>query len=325
MINSASDYKCVNTTGLSGFISGDILPARDNRGDGSWRAMKYEDLLFLQEAKLERENPIYDSSFTKEQPKGRAFSKSVFEEVADLSGLLDSNLRIGNHRCCFIDNEWSIPTIGYSSDSISKDYVGAPSRYWLMKNNKVLSVSDIEDPTVSGMNLKGDNIRKAFYNIKKLSRIGIELEPSDWIVSYVLNGMTRTPTDENLVLHESYSNGLGSRHEMTSIQMTYSFGRYPNCSAAWMLWAGLWRKSGMTDQAFIATAFQCIVNNNGEVLFPLEYQQIVLNAIMRPAADFYTDHVDGFAFGYISGYPVLILDFKAEVNSLSWNWQPSQS
>lgn len=54
MLDTASDYEQLDVAGLARFIKGDVWPVREVRGDGSWRAMKYEDLLFLLEAVRER-------------------------------------------------------------------------------------------------------------------------------------------------------------------------------------------------------------------------------------------------------------------------------
>lgn len=51
MLNSASDYEFLDMSGLEGYVKGEIFPKRSNK-----RLFKYEDLLFLQEGKLERKN-----------------------------------------------------------------------------------------------------------------------------------------------------------------------------------------------------------------------------------------------------------------------------
>lgn len=53
MINSVAGYEMVDVTGLGRFVTGGILPVREG---GARRALKYEDLLFLKEGKLERTN-----------------------------------------------------------------------------------------------------------------------------------------------------------------------------------------------------------------------------------------------------------------------------
>ena len=65
MITSALGYRCLNVMNpdLSRFITGDILPVRIKRNDGSWRAKKYEDMLFLREAFLERMATAYPQKY----------------------------------------------------------------------------------------------------------------------------------------------------------------------------------------------------------------------------------------------------------------------
>ena len=55
MLDGSGDYDWVNVSGISD-ISGDVLPARDEAGDGSWQILDYEDYLFLLEAYYERTN-----------------------------------------------------------------------------------------------------------------------------------------------------------------------------------------------------------------------------------------------------------------------------
>jgi hypothetical protein len=53
MLNSAKDYVMLDLTGLEGYVKGNVFPKVGNGKDCSY-PMKYEDILFLQEAQLER-------------------------------------------------------------------------------------------------------------------------------------------------------------------------------------------------------------------------------------------------------------------------------
>ena len=80
MINSAADYIMLDTTGKGRHVTGNILPAREGAAK---RALKYEDLLFLKEGKLERQNWKWQDGTppAKVTPPGRRWSRGEFENA----------------------------------------------------------------------------------------------------------------------------------------------------------------------------------------------------------------------------------------------------
>ena len=82
MINSASGYECLNVTGLGSFITGAIMPTRQG---GAKRVLKYEDLLFLKEAWLERHN-WREKPATKESAPGRVLDWVTFNRLFNVVG-----------------------------------------------------------------------------------------------------------------------------------------------------------------------------------------------------------------------------------------------
>lgn len=80
MINSAADYTMLDMTGKGRYVTGNILPAREGAAK---RALKYEDLLFLKEGKLERQNWKWPNGTppAKVAPPGRFLNRTVFEDA----------------------------------------------------------------------------------------------------------------------------------------------------------------------------------------------------------------------------------------------------
>lgn len=85
MVSDAKDYCELDVSRLEGFIRGDIFPVRKMRGDGSWRSEKYEDMLFLDEARLER--MYWHTPLPREKrktPPGRMLSRLAFDGATDI-------------------------------------------------------------------------------------------------------------------------------------------------------------------------------------------------------------------------------------------------
>lgn len=82
MISRVADYEMVDVSGLGRFVKGQILPVREG---GAKRALKYEDLLFLKEGKLERQNWTLAANAAAKANKAAAPSrwlrKNVFESA----------------------------------------------------------------------------------------------------------------------------------------------------------------------------------------------------------------------------------------------------
>lgn len=163
MITSASGYECLNVTNpdLSGFITGDILPVRDNRGDGSWRAMRYEDLLFLQEAMAEREWAIRDDSIVVSSPKPRRIDDYNFKNCVNRTyDKYVLNIVGGITDGYYIDKDKS-PVFNFTRTNATniRDAL----------SNLGYGFSDPEQD-ITHKNITADDVRMAFYRTKKYVR-----------------------------------------------------------------------------------------------------------------------------------------------------------
>ena len=176
MLNSAADYKCVDVTGFpSGTFTGEVLPKRDNRGDGSWRAMKYEDLLFLQEAKQERLF-WFKTQQTKVAPLGRKLDKYAMKINAnietnpgttpsstdDVSGLGGGKWYVNKDTVLSVGIESMRDTGYYSYDEMLKGYLSGKGASLITDSQFAVIGTDIR--------LSADDVRKAYFNLKKLKR-----------------------------------------------------------------------------------------------------------------------------------------------------------
>ncbi len=80
MIAGAAGYEILDVTGLEGFITGEIMPVRMRKG--TERVIRYEDLLFLAEARLERQRwrTLDRDAVVKVAPPGRILDARTFCE-----------------------------------------------------------------------------------------------------------------------------------------------------------------------------------------------------------------------------------------------------
>lgn len=322
MLNSAADYKCVDVTGLEGFITGNPMPKRDKKGDGSWRAMKYEDLLFLQEARCERANWIYDPDFIKEDPKGRIFSKTAIKDVADLSPFFRQNgdpLSYIDHP--FLDKDkWNdIPLSGVDyAPAVQSTYRNV---YSFLRNKYGASVApsrnDLPENSFSEESLNGDDIRSMFYAIKKLSRriVSFEVGFDDYWAEAInfTNGSSRRPDVISDTIYDNSSGGF----LVSSISTRNDLGSYPYCNKAYMAFCTKWKVGDAWYD--VIDSVECSVSGDkGTVSSPSSAD--IVNALRRP--------MNSIAAGAERGEVTsgqLILDFgNAEIDSLNWDWQPEE-
>lgn len=163
MIDSASNYKEMDVSTLSGFISGGIFPVRKKKIDGSWRRLKYEDLLFLKEGKLERKKwKDYTERQELASAPGRIFSKSAFDQLfLDPEDLIHSGGQEYFFYDSFIKCEDELQeTYSFSGFSTSTD---------------ILKTPDVEDfrfstDVTSVVSPKKSRLESAFGNVEKMKR-----------------------------------------------------------------------------------------------------------------------------------------------------------
>ena len=345
MINSASGYECVDVTGLSGFINGNIMPVRDNSGGGAWRAKRYEDLLFLHEAMLEREWAIRADSISLATPKPRFVSTSNFKSCANTTyDKYVVNLPGGNIKGYYID-KYKSPVFNFTqtSETTIKDALASLG----------YGFSDPEQD-ILGRELDADDVRLAFYRTKKYVR-AVHVLSNAPTVTYTAtvtvyrhgeysNEWTETnaSTGAGFPLYEQTVRGTSIAESNSSRRYTFTFSNPPSYR---------WPK-----QTVGGVAPQCywlfLVEVDSHPLGGSHTYNRYLVSKLAGTTSFSSFDVSGMAStaAGLAGVPysdspyatpesnnvgvsiyvkdwvaVMDHDFPAEINSLSWNWQPSGS
>ena len=311
MIDSASGYECVNVSGLSGFITGEILPKRDIAADGSWARQKYEDYLFLLEAKHERENWDTTPSATV-SPKGRLIKGLYISATQVQSSTVSS----------YFKKDIAIPT-GLVSTTSSATIMQAM--------NAAVSLQ-----TVSiGSSLKADTMRKLFWNIAQLKRSTKSITWSDiatgWtgVVTYTLSDGTSAanpPTDSpNRLWAHARGSRVGSPHTGITISYKSSFGTFPWATGAILFLKVTSYNEDSGAYFYDVVAVRCSVSN-GTVSVPSlsGVAQTACAAHGMTYTAFPSRITSGGGSVDITSYLLVVEnDFPAEIDSLNWNWQPT--
>lgn len=320
MISSASGYEWVNVTPLSGFISGDIMPVRDDREDGSWQRLKYEDLLFLMEAQLERANWRYAPSALV-TPPGRVLKRAVTLN----QGIWPSDSGWVNE---YFDREAAMPT------------------------GIVATTQGVTIPAACGINaapfaarpannyqrrLAADDIRTMFYNVKLATRTVTSVTAQDLATSwtgttvYTQSDGTQnvgTPYEGWGVLWDhGNATRVGSPYEVISITYKSEIATYPHASAATLLVKVESALDNVTGIWYDVVALPCSVTA-GAVAVPslsgLAQQIAAVHGLNYTTAPGFIT-TGGGLIGI--GDMALVVDhvFPAEINSLNWDWTPQSS
>ncbi len=164
MIDSVAEYEMVDASGLGRFVNGQILPVRNG---GAKRALKYEDLLFLMEGKLERQNWEWTNGMPpgKVAPPGRFMDRRAFEEAV-CNGYWGYNA--GEYRDK--DKEIEAGIVPYADRaSIIGGY--GPD-WWEARDRIVGDVVELEEVS-AGRSLKIEKLEKAYENMGKLKRTSV--------------------------------------------------------------------------------------------------------------------------------------------------------
>jgi hypothetical protein len=278
MLSSATDYTCLDLTGVEGFIKGDIYPVRKARGDGSHRALKYEDLLYLHEAKLKREN-YANSTFTKQKPYGRNLSNSAFKDV--------TSINIQNNRDYVLKDDWDLS----GPKSMTEKGIVYRSGISFMIDNGAFTSVNVSNGTTHRF-LSKSNVEEAYENIKKTVRVRL---PSlfRFLDSYTYKGR---PIEVNggsflIAYQDNYA---------TSFHAPYVYGEYIGCKKAYLPLATSWDRDMISHHTL--HIFSCKVLSSGVVLSP--DMSGVRYAVLNDA-----DSMPDGAGLYMTGDQSLILDF----------------
>ncbi len=335
MLNSAADYRCVDVTGLSGFITGDPLPRRDKKGDGSWRAMKYEDLLFLQEAREERRLCAQSALPAKASPKGRVLSWSVFSDAFP-TGSIDfrSQTESGGF---FMDADVAIPTAVTTCSTNENPYaIAMPGAFSTTYNDYVPEYEPLSWKKPVGDLALGnvDDVRRAYYNVQEQTRSII------YAPSWYYGTITAT-----LVIH--HNDGTSETVDYSDAQVAYEFihtnrGRTNYLHATWTPPANLGRFvfarsatlliclicNGGNGDAYDLIPFHCTVTNGLVAMPQIDFATLISDACTRHGIPYYATD-PGYIESNVSGSVwfsrmslIIDHDFPAEVESLNWNWEP---
>lgn len=321
MISSAIGYEWVNVAGLSSFITGDILPVRDNRGDGSWQRLKYEDLLFLMEAQLERANWRYAPSASV-TPLGRALNRALTIN----QGIWPSASGWVNE---YLDREAAMPT-GIVATTSSATIpaacgIGAAPFATRPANNyqRLLAANDI---------------RTMFYNVKLATRTVTSVTAQDLATSWTgttvytdsngSSGPTSNPFSLWGVLwNHGNATFVGSPYDVISITYKSEIATYPHASAATLLVKVRSNLDGGAAIWYDVVALPCSVTA-GAVAVPslsgLAQQIAALHGLNYTTAPGYITTGGG---NIRITNMALVVDhvFPAEINSVNWNWSPQSS
>ena len=340
MITSASGYECLNVTNpdLSGFITGDILPVRDNRGDGSWRAMKYEDLLFLQESFLERKAICDELNYPVDksaQPKSRILDRTAFDNAVFFYDSMILNSGGSSYTAEFIDADKSTT---FNSVDVTQTSI----------RDILLSLGfgfTMDAAPNSGRLLSADDVRHAFWRTKKLKRSLFKM--------YTLGGMydcTYTFTYKGGP-NDGYSNtwtgGWTGQLYYTlpsntiasnSTNLRVSFTPRTVSLPRWRARASTGRSSkwlylcearhSYRDSSITPETRYKLYSFSAESGLPYSNMPYFISMLASSVGFPYDPSPyeagnDGYTLSVVDAAYITEHAFPAEIDTLNWNWQPS--
>lgn len=332
MLDDASKYECLDVTGLEGFITGSIMPKRDILGNGSSRAMRYEDLLFLKEAYLELGAAAENEIGEKATPPGRGLNDIPFYNATAFPPSvtpLPSTGATESHKAYFIDPEAAINFQG--RDAGSEDLAQALA-------NNGLSLEDDSAAESPRGRLDSDAVRKAYHRLKKYSR-------TFRIPTGIMGTVTQTTTyvtedgetsSGSSVASEFgyggvllYSTGYASRVGSSNVRCSFTYNTPEQC--LWMYgtsWMYLIKgtqtyKNGGTESKI--RLFRR-VSGNGYVAKP-NLANVLSAAASSMGFDcnptpYYSENVTT-AFHLLAAGLIIDHRFPSYFGDLNWNWEPS--
>lgn len=336
MLNYVTDYKCVKMTDvdydLSGFISGSILPARTG---GSVLDLKYEDVLFLQEAYAERANWRALPS-----PKITPLQRTL----AAINGFTDIGTpsNPAQEYADFCDDDFNL---GGGIETIT-----STASWWQTHTGTPVVASLTSQSIYPHTMLDIDEMRRAFYNVQRMQKTATALTNADIVSAYtrheanlydgynVDQGSITYQVDASTGSFALYSKG-GSRvqtwRKMTSV--TYArhpltFGPYPFVTGAVLL--VLLHSSGTNGSAYEIVPVTCTVYDGFQGTTPglVEVPDFLTDSFLQSALvrrgstlvdpPTWTQGNNGSVSIY--GFAmVLAHSFPADISPLNWGWTPS--
>lgn len=328
MLDSANKYRCLDMTGLESFVTGGIMPVRDLRKDGSWRALKYEDMLFLAEAKRERQHwkalPAERYS-----PPGR-----ILNDLHAKNAWIHENISgeyINPHTSdgkVYISRESVLPQGLVSAATIGDAITG-----------KEITFEESGAGATWRSKLGAEEIRKAYRNVKKMGRTIWSVGLGDIVESVTETGIyvrsdgsqstptqrTYTPAYYAQLYAKSHSGYYGTSWTFSSLSYKAQVAAYPFAKEAWLLLRfETDRWSTPTSTYGEVAAFKCAVND-GVISAPgldlLSYASDLcgMHGIEYANSPTYSENATGM-INLVDAALVVDHEFPAEIDSVEgWN------
>lgn len=336
MLDDASKYECLDVAGLEGFIMGDIMPRRDLRNDGSWKAMRYEDLLFLKEAYLERLRAIGLLGTAKIKPPGRMLSASGFRDATyvDLRYIHDADGYEFKQGGNYIGDDIDLDGFGI----VELDADGTFDNCGMLMGS---SPGELSRPSY-GEPPKADHVRQAYYDLKYFKRT-FRLVQSQSIADNSWQNIRVTAEGEQSVSSSGTGNGIGEIYStgmatrLGSFNRRYSFTFHdlpetPWSSACW--WAFVVEVSHRIRVGEIGDS-EAVVTRRRFLLFQpcgespaapdiaaVASQTIAAAGCTYSPAPYYSENESVSAtvkeIGLVADH-----NFPSDFGDLNWNWEPS--
>ncbi len=186
MITKADEYLEVDTSGCEGCITGDLLPNRSEGTDGKGWIMRYEDLLFLKEGKMERLH-WKDGPGQKETRPPRRISITKANEALRLMGERTGGLR---------EDDWCDAQTqigegeGWTGGAVKlKEIYNEGNKNDVMDEdpnclNEYAGMAvavELEDAEVKNHVMSRANFLAAYRNLGKLTRTTEDFSVANWV------------------------------------------------------------------------------------------------------------------------------------------------
>ena len=351
MITNATDYQYVSPVGI---IDGGILPAREVAADGSALALRAEDLDFALEAAHERSNIYRDwppslpsPTFVIKAPKlspiadaWRVIQSSLYCDTKVLPGEGTDTTPVA----C-IDPTAAFPGIDPVEYNYNPDtwYGGNPTFADLYPHTRIFSGYYLPD---GGRTLNHDYLRHFYYSLQRSERLWL-----DGDISRVCKSLgTISGTDSRKHQYTNTytgTNGFGSitsesgiRYESDgNLRRRYTYGvtsasvtcipSMGSCVAAAKVivvsQAHIYYGTYPNKYYYYSAAHDCQINNGIEIpaeVFltnPLAVANKLGVEFPEVSSEYLTDRLD---IKIIAWYFVVWYNFRTEIRSLGWRWQP---
>lgn len=186
MIAKADEYLEVDTSGCEGCITGQLLPNRSKGTDGKGWIVRYEDLLFLKEGKMERLH-WKDGPGQKETRPPRSISIAKANEALRLMGERTGGLREGD----WCDAQTQIGEgEGWTDGAVKlKEIYNEGNKNDVVDGNPdclteyagMTVAVELENAEVKNHVMSRTNFLAAYRNLGKLTRTTEIFEVSNWV------------------------------------------------------------------------------------------------------------------------------------------------